>query len=456
MSVLIVEAEKRSAAALATVTALSALIETEARGFTADESTTVEAALTVIETEARNIANFRKLEDATAATEVRAADELARANEARAKVVAAAQAGGTQIEVRDADVYIPDNARTSFFKDLLLAKRSGDAAALDRLHRNNSVRADIQTRAGMTTVTGAGGEFAPPVWMEDQIVALARPGRPLANLFPSKTLPKGISQFDIPTVATGSQSAAQSAQNTGINIVNPTSSVIPVGINTLASGVLVSQQLLDQSGVPVDSYIIPDMAADYARQLDVSIVAALAGTAGINSVTYTDATPTSVKIIAQVQAAVDAVHTNRYAPAQVIVMHPSRWGKIKAATDSAGRPLVPPTNTTPAFNVPGSANGQIAQGTAGELAGLPVVLDASIPQNLGVGTNQDEIFILKADDIWLWEGVPTADVLLETYGAQLSVLYRYWNYYSFTALRYPKATAVITGTGLVTTLAYGS
>lgn len=232
MSVLIVEAEKRSAAALASVTALSALIETEARGFTADESTTVEAALATIETEARNIANFRKLEDASAATETRAAEELVRANEARAKVVLAAKGAGEQIEVRDAEVYVPDGTHTSFFKDLLLAKRSNSPEALERLRRNNSVRADLQLRAGMTTVTGAGGEFAPPVWMEDQIVALARPGRPLANLFLSKTLPKGISQFDIPKVATGSQSALQTTQNTAINIVNPTSSVIPVNINT--------------------------------------------------------------------------------------------------------------------------------------------------------------------------------------------------------------------------------
>ncbi len=459
MSTLIQEAEKRQAAAQATLDRLTALIEAESRSFTAEESTQIDEALASIDAEARNIAQAQKIDAATTASEARKAEELRKANAERSRLTDTLKvdvAANTQVEVRDAQVYTPNATETSFLRDLFLAKRNMNPDALDRLHRNNSLRGDMEARAGMTTVAGAGGEFAPPQWMEDEIVALARPGRPFANIIPTKQLPKGVSQFNIPKVATGSQSALQSTQNSGLNIVNPTSSVVSVNINTLASGVLVSQQLIDQSGVPVESYVIPDMAADYARLLDTSLITALAGTSGINTITYTDASPTSSKILAQIQAAIDTVHTTRFAPPTVIVMHPARWGHFLAAVDAQGRPLVVPNPEYGAVNVSGIANGSVSQGVAGTLRGVPVVLDPSIPQNLGTGTNQDEIFVIKADDIWLWEGTPTADVLVETYGAQLSVLYRYWNYYAFTAARYTQATAVISGTGLATTLAYGS
>ena len=91
----------------------------------------------------------------------------------------------------------------SFFRDLWHAQR-GDADASDRLRRNNR-EVGMESRAlGNTGATGgSGGEFAPPAWIIDQYVKLARPGRVTADLFHKEDLPAGVSSVNIPKIATG-------------------------------------------------------------------------------------------------------------------------------------------------------------------------------------------------------------------------------------------------------------
>ncbi len=78
---------------------------------------------------------------------------------------------------------------------------------------------------------------------------------------------------------------------------------------------------------------------------------------------------------------------------------------------------------------------------------LPVSVDAGIPTNGGVGTNQDEILVLRGDDCWLYESAPHADVMPQTYRNQLSVLCRFYSYWTL-LVRYGKSIAVISGAGL--------
>ncbi len=79
----------------------------------------------------------------------------------------------------------------SFFRDLWTAQR-GDADAADRLRRSNR-EVGMESRAlGNTNATGgSAGEFAPPAWIIDQYVKLARPGRVTADLFHKEDLPAG-------------------------------------------------------------------------------------------------------------------------------------------------------------------------------------------------------------------------------------------------------------------------
>jgi len=87
-----------------------------------------------------------------------------------------------------------------------------------------------------------------------------------------------------------------------------------------------------------------------------------------------------------------------------------------------------------------------------QVLGIPVVLDANLPTNLGVGTNQDPILGVTADELHLWEdaNAPLFIRAEQTAAGSLSVKLVVYGYSAFSAGRYPGAHGVIAGTGMVT------
>ncbi len=361
------------------------------------------------------------------------------------------------------EVYRPDGTE-SFFKDMR-ASRVGDWAAAERLSRNNAARG-LETRAGdMTTVAGAGGQFAPPAWLVDEWIALARPGRITADLMTKQRLPEGVSSLNLPKVAGGASTAVQATQNTGVSDTAMTTTSVSSGITTIAGKQIVSLQLLQQSGVEFDRVILGDLAADYAKQLDVQVIAGtgnsgqlrgLLNGASVGATTFTTATPKVVdgttpanSFYNKVVSAINSVATARYMPATAIVMHPQRWSWILEALDTASRPLILATGG--AFNALGGADEYpVAQGAAGSLLNLPVYTDPNIPTNLGAGTNEDRVFVLRAADCFLWETDLALESFDATYADQMSVLFRASAYSAFIPDRFGPAVNVIAGTGLIT------
>jgi hypothetical protein len=47
---------------------------------------------------------------------------------------------------------------------------------------------------------------------------------------------------------------------------------------------------------------------------------------------------------------------------------------------------------------------------------------------VGAGTNQDTVFLIKADDLWLFESTPRAEAFTAPYAESLGVLFRLYNY----------------------------
>ena len=121
---------------------------------------------------------------------------------------------------------------------------------------------------------------------------------------------------------------------------------------------------------------------------------------------------------------------------------------MAASFDSTGRPLVSPSGN--AFNQIADASTVAAQGPVGQMAGLPVYTDPNLPTNLGAGTNQDPILVLRSSDLYLWETAPTFASFDGPYADSLSVLLRVHGYAAFIGSRYPQSIAVINGTGTVT------
>ncbi|MEY9851254.1 HK97 family phage major capsid protein [Leifsonia sp. EB41] len=363
--------------------------------------------------------------------------------------------------VRSEEVYRPDRPELSFFMDLRNARSGGDWAAAERLSRHQAAY-EAETRA-LSTQAGAGGQFAPPAWLVDEWVGLARPGRITADRLNKDELPSGVSSINLPKVASGESVAVQATQNTAVSSTDLTTNSVSSGITTLAGQQVIALQLIQQSGIAFDKVIGQDLMAEYAKQLDLQVLngsgasgqlQGLIGVAGVNAITYTQATPTvggAGQFLAQINQAVLAVNTNRFLPPSGIIMHPRRWSWVLNANDNQGRPLVVPSGDYAGFNTPGSASAApTAQGAAGSLFGLPVYVDANVPTNLGAGTNQDVALVGRFEDSFLWETAPAFEAFDAPYANQMSILFRVSGYAAMIANRYPASLSIISGTGLVT------
>lgn len=382
--------------------------------------------------------------------------------EARAGAAAESRAKyGSAHVTSEPGPYRKDDRSTSFFLDLRSARR-GDSAAIERLARNQA-QAVTEKRAGDMTsnVAGTGAEFAPPLWMVQDYVTLARPGRVTADLCTKNSLPAGHSSINLPAVARGTSTAVQTTQNSAISDTAMTTTSLSTGITTIAGKQILSLQLVEQSGAPIDQVVFRDLAADHAERLDLSVLsgagapdlAGILGVSGVNTVTYTTTSPVvtsstnAASFLYQVLAATGKTYTGIFRAPDSVVMHPRRWLWVLNALDTTNRPLVVPQGAQ--FNGPAVSTEPRAEGAVGVFGGLDVFVDPNIPTNIGAATNQDQVFTVKRDEIWLWESELKAEAFDATLADQLSLLVRVYSYAGLIANRRPKAISIISGTGLV-------
>jgi len=376
----------------------------------------------------------------------------------RTKRAASAQrrlkAVDASLRVNERRTYEAGNGK-SYFADLVRSTILHDDEARGRLQ--NHAQDVEQEQRDLTRVDTAGGYFVPPKWLIDQAIDIARAGRPFANLISNQPLPPGTDSINIPKITTGTATAIQTADNAAVQETDIVDTVVTAGVKTIAGQQDVAIQLLDQSPVAFDELIFRDLMADYATKVNLQVlsgtnaagqVQGTLGTTGINAVTYTDATPTVGELYAKLADAVQQIHTGRFLPPTVIVMHPRRWGWFLAALDSSNRPLVVPNANNP-MNAMGINDVTASQQVVGTIMGLPVVTDPSIPTNVGVGVNEDQIIVMRASDLVLWESGIKSRVLPDVGSGTLTVRLQVYGYVAFTAARLPKSVSVISGTGLV-------
>lgn len=357
-------------------------------------------------------------------------------------------------------VYRRNDYTTSFFKDIAASKLGllGADQARARLV------ASQETRAGdMTTTAGAGGEFAPPEWAVADFVALARAGRVTADLCNKQELPSGVSSINLPKVSSGVTVAVQQTQNSALSDTAMTTTSVSTGITTVGGKQIISMQLLQQSGIPFDRVILQDLAKAYAIQVDTQVlygtnangqVRGLVGFATNTAYTTAAPAPASVTqanslyyVLSKVAA---AVQTGIFEPANAIVMHPNRWAWILGSVDVNARPYIVPTPALTAFNPLGNGgDAPEAQGFAGTFGAYPVYTDPNISTTANSATNQDEIYVLRTDQLWLYESAMQTASFDATYADNASILFRVLGYMGFIPNRYAAAVQSIRGTGLV-------
>ena len=358
----------------------------------------------------------------------------------------------TRMEVKEPDMY-RKGGENSFFADMYQAKFNSDYDAQKRL-------SDHQEFSKRDVGTGAFTGLVVPQYLVEDYAPLARAGANFYNAVPKRDLPAFGNKVEISRITTGSSAAEQASENSAVSETNMDDTLLTVNVDTIAGQQDVSKQALDRGGQPgfnLEDIIFQDLAAAYYTKLDNLLLngsgssgqpLGLTSVSGVNSVAYTDASPTVAEFMPKLADAIQQVNSNRFAPATAIIMHPRRWGFLTAGVDSSNRPLVLPNGNAPqnAYGVGDAAK----YGVVGELLGVPVITDANVATNFGAGTNQDEVYIVRAEDHILFEQDVFTAKFEETNAGSLTTKLVVYGYVAFASGRYPAGISVIGGTGLVT------
>lgn len=353
-------------------------------------------------------------------------------------------------ELREESVYRPDKGDVSYFKDLMLAYQ-GDSQARERQARNRAqVFNERAEYRDMDSSSTSGGDFVPPGYLADLYIVPQRAGRPFADAVPKAPLPDVGLAFDIPKLTSGG-SVAVRADNATVSETDGVTDTVTHRVFEYAGQVDMGRIVMMRSQPGLDMVIMRDLVRSYDVALDTALIAGTGSTtehlgiravSGINTVTYTDASPTAAETHPKIYNAISDIDTNRLngMSATHIVMHGRRSTFLASQLSS----------TFPLYQL-GSYNqaaGAQSNGFTLNIAGLPVIKDNNIATTRGTGTNEDEIYVVVMDDLLLMEG-PLYNRVFEDVGSgHGTVRFQIFAHSMFISGRYPKGIAKISGTGL--------
>jgi HK97 family phage major capsid protein len=405
--------------------------------------------------------NIRKLDSEIGTLDERIKDqqdEIERAGKNNANVQAVKKAQRGLESMNEEKVY-RKMGPNSYMRDMVKVSigQDYDGTCAERLRRHAQDVATLpeyQEARDLSRTDGQGGYAVPPAWLMADYLELARPGRAFANLVQNQPLPAGTDSINIPRLATGTATGVQTADNTNVVEQDLTDATINAPVRTIAGQQDLAIQLIDQSAIPFDQIVFRDLVADYAAQVDGQTLAGTGlsgqvlgvhGTAGIGTVAATAVTTQGV--YSAVANAIQKIHTGRFMPPTVIVMHPRRWAWFLTLLDANQRPLFLPQANGPQ-NVMGVVSAVASEQVVGMMHGLPVVTDPNIATTYGNqsgGGTEDIIIVARASDLILWESGIRTRVLQETLSGQLTVRLQVFGYLAFSAARYPKSIVEVTG-----------
>jgi len=368
--------------------------------------------------------------------------------QAEAQRAFAQPAGST----REEHTYRPDKLNSrSFFADQY-ARLKGDREAAERLERNNREALDAMGAEyrDMSNTTAAGEDFLPPLYMADMWVSVAVAGRPFAERLPRFPLPAFGTDISIPHFDGGVSVAGRADAGT-VSETDGTTANITHDVNEIAGQVDIGRIAAFRSFPGLDAIVGQMLVKRYNAYLDTQLLSG-SGTApqhrgiravsGINTVTYTDATPTAGELLPKIYDAIQQNWDDRKGESvpDLIVLHPRRAAALAAGLSS----------TFPLFQQGGlnQAAGTQDNGFVGTIAGLPVVVDPNIGTTYGDGTDEDEIYVVNTADLFLAEGPLQSRVFEDVLSGTGVIRYQVFSYSAFLSKRYPEAICKISGTGL--------
>lgn len=369
--------------------------------------------------------------------------------------------GPATFRVNHREVYTHDGAERgerSYLLDIYRAQVLNDPAALRRLDEHGQTVPQELRDAGTANVAG----FVPPAYLVNLFAEAVKSGRPSANLCTPAPLPASGMTVNMGRVTTPTAIAAQNGENTAISNTDPDDTLLSVNVRTYAGYADLSRQAVER-GDFVDQLVMADLASSYNAALNSAVLngdgnngthLGIRNVAGINLTTYTDADPTVGELLPKIADAVGKVMSQRYTGPDAIVMHPRLWAWLLGQVDSDGRPLVVPNGAGPNNASGVSTSVDYSAPSAGYLFGVPVVLDGTVPTNLGAGTNETCIIVGAFKDAYLFEdnaGAPAQLRVEQPLADQLGIRFVAYGYSAFAGGRFPSAFSLVTGTGLILT-----
>lgn len=244
---------------------------------------------------------------------------------------------------------IPPSKSTAIYRGLTVRGVCGSTGAVDEpVHRASASRPGVRESCATATTSGWDGQHQHPEAVD--------------------------------RTATG----IQTADNTPVIDVDLTDTFINAPVRTISGQQAVAIQLLDQSPIAFDDLVFRDLTADYASQLDKQCLYG-SGTngqvLGVNNApnigTIAVSTVDIKGVYSAIANAIQLVHTTRFQPPEVVVMHPRRWGWFLSLLDANQRPLFLPDANRP-YNAAGILEEVASQQVVGSIQGLPVVTDPNI------------------------------------------------------------------------------
>lgn len=385
------------------------------------------------------------------------ADADAKVAEVRAAVadVALPKTTATTKIVSEPRTYTADSGN-SFIADAYNAQYKNDFAAQDRLARHSREESIERRDVGTSAFSG----LVIPQYLVDLAAPYARAGRPTADFATNKhVLPAAGMTLNISRMTTGTSAAIQASENAAVSETDADDTLLTIDVRTIAGQQDLSKQVIER-GTGVDAFVVQDLIRAYHTTLDNQIlngsgasgqIRGIRNTSGVNTTTYTDATPTVAELYPKLADAYQEIQTSVFMNPTHWIMHPRRLAFLLAAVDDAKRPLVVPSLNGP-MNTVATGAGSASYGNSGySLMGLPIIADANVVTDAGAGTNEDEIYCVVAPELHLWEqaGAPFALSFDATGAGSLTVKSVVYGYSAFTAGRYPGAVSIISGTGLI-------
>jgi HK97 family phage major capsid protein len=366
--------------------------------------------------------------------------------------------------VREPRTYSAERAHagdTSFLRDLWSAQVRNDPDAHDRLRRHGEEqRTHNPGMVDRVLSTGGVAGFTPPQYLVDLWADYARAGRPIANLC-NRSIPlpeTGMTAY-LPRLTTPTSTGVQASEGSTLANQDPDDTLLAAPVVTIGGYVDVTWQALER-GLLVEDVVFQDLAADYAVKLDAQVIAGtgLSGqhtgvltVSGTGSTTYTDASPTLVEAFPSIASMLGKVASVRYTGATAIVMRPNVWFWMLGQLGTDNRPLITAESAGPVNAMGVGASVEYVE-SVGTLLSVPVVLDGSIPADLGAGTNETRLIAADWRDVYLLEengGAPTQLRFDAPLAHQATTRLVAYGYSALFAGRQPAAVSVLSGTGLV-------